>query len=189
MLLFIFIVGYGNRHTWYQLPLVPIMAAFAGGTCAVLGDKILQRPLRIPFSILLIVSFAFLSFVRLKSLYDPIFHPLRDLGLELKRVTSENSLIVAADNGNPIIFYYSERKGWHFPESDAIFVSDPHDSEQAIRNLQQLQETGATHFVLTAHTRWWLDYYRDFAQHLADHATLMESTSEYQIYRLNPAPK
>ena len=189
MLLFIVIVGYGNRHNWYQLPLVPIIAAFAGGTCAVLGDRILQRPLRITFAILLIVSFGVLSFVRLKLLYDPIFLPLRDLGLELKRVTPENALVVAADNGDPIIFYYSERKGWHFPESDAIFVGDPYDSEQAIRNLKQLQGQGAAYFVLTAHTRWWLDYYREFAQYLADHATLMESTSEYQIYRLNPAPE
>ena len=30
MILFIFCVGYGNRHPWYQLPLVPIAAVFAG---------------------------------------------------------------------------------------------------------------------------------------------------------------
>src|SRR5439155_5383511 len=29
-ILFIIVVGYGNRHQWYQLPLVPIAAAFAG---------------------------------------------------------------------------------------------------------------------------------------------------------------
>ena len=30
MIVFIIVVGYGNRHRWYQLPLVPIVAAFAG---------------------------------------------------------------------------------------------------------------------------------------------------------------
>ncbi|MFN2623072.1 MAG: ArnT family glycosyltransferase [Chthoniobacterales bacterium] len=34
MLLFIFFVGYGNRHQWYQLPLAPIAAVFAGCACA-----------------------------------------------------------------------------------------------------------------------------------------------------------
>ncbi|HEX4696473.1 MAG TPA: glycosyltransferase family 39 protein, partial [Candidatus Udaeobacter sp.] len=30
MILFTVVAGYGNRHRWYQLPLVPIAAAFAG---------------------------------------------------------------------------------------------------------------------------------------------------------------
>ena len=184
-LLFIFVVGYGNRHPWYQLPLVPVAAAFAGATCAFGADKISQGWLKITLPILLIVLFAVLSFADLKPLYRPIFGPLRDLGLKLKQVTPENSLIVAADNGDPIVFYYAGRKGWHFPERDAIFMGDPHDSSQAITNLEQLYQRGATHFVLTAHTLWWLDYYPEFAQYLDKHATLMESSSEYRIYKLN----
>ena len=34
MIVFVIVVGYGNRHLWYQLPLVPIAAAFAGAGCA-----------------------------------------------------------------------------------------------------------------------------------------------------------
>src|SRR6188472_4344406 len=33
LVLFVVAVGYGNRHPWYQLPLVPITAAFAGAGC------------------------------------------------------------------------------------------------------------------------------------------------------------
>src|SRR5438445_6392737 len=40
MILFFVVVGYGNRHRWYQLPLVPIAAAFAGAACAFIGSKI-----------------------------------------------------------------------------------------------------------------------------------------------------
>ena len=43
MILFIVIVGYGNRHQWYQLPLVPIAAAFAGAACVFVGSKISRR--------------------------------------------------------------------------------------------------------------------------------------------------
>ena len=43
MLLFVVAVGYGNRHPWYQLPFVPIAAAFAGAGCAFLGSKISSR--------------------------------------------------------------------------------------------------------------------------------------------------
>src|SRR5207244_4856130 len=61
MLLFFVVVGYGNRHRWYQLPLVPIAAAFAGAACAFFGSKISSRPVAITFSILLASSFAILS--------------------------------------------------------------------------------------------------------------------------------
>src|SRR6266513_5899461 len=40
MILFIVIVGYGNRHQWYQLPFIPIASAFAGAACALVGAKI-----------------------------------------------------------------------------------------------------------------------------------------------------
>src|SRR5207249_2032119 len=40
MIIFMIVVGYGNRHRWYQLPLVPIAAAFAGAACAFIGSKI-----------------------------------------------------------------------------------------------------------------------------------------------------
>src|SRR6266498_400425 len=47
IVLFIVVVGYGNRHPWYQLPLVPITAAFAGAACAFFGSKISSRPVAI----------------------------------------------------------------------------------------------------------------------------------------------
>src|SRR5262249_18890724 len=40
MVLFVIVVGYGNRHPWYQLPFAPIAAAFAGAACAFLGSRI-----------------------------------------------------------------------------------------------------------------------------------------------------
>src|SRR5204863_4554275 len=57
MLLFIVVVGYGNRHRWYQLPLVPIAAAFAGAACASIGSRISSRFAAITSSIVLAVSF------------------------------------------------------------------------------------------------------------------------------------
>ena len=62
MIVFIIIVGYGNRHRWYQLPLVPIAAAFAGAGCAFMGSKISSRLAAITSSILLAVTFLILAF-------------------------------------------------------------------------------------------------------------------------------
>jgi hypothetical protein len=88
--------------------------------------------------------------------------------------------------GDPTIFYYAERKGWHFLERDATYNGTPEDSEHAIENLEQLRHDGATHFVLIRNTLWWIWAYPDFIHHLGDNATLIEATPEFRIYSLNP---
>ncbi|HEY4257645.1 MAG TPA: glycosyltransferase family 39 protein [Candidatus Udaeobacter sp.] len=186
MVLFVVIVGYGNRHRWYQLPLVPITAAFAGTACAFIGSKIASsRVAAVTLSILLAGSFALLPYVFVQPLYEPSAAQLRDAGLELNRITAPDALIVAADTGDPTIFYYAERKGWHFLERDATYAGNPSDSQQAIADLEQLRRRGATHLVFTINTLWWLDYYPEFAQHLAESAELIEATPEFRIYKLS----
>lgn len=186
MILFIIIAGFGNRHPWYQLPLVPIAAAFAGAACASIATKFESRGAQLALSILLAGCFGFLSFVYARPFYRPLAGQLHDAGLQLKRTTAPNSLIVAADTGDPTIFYYAERKGWHFLEKDGIYEGNPLDSEQLIVDLAKLRQRGATHLVLTANTFWWLDYYREFAEHVGESATLVEATPQFKIYKLNP---
>ena len=189
MVLFIIVAGYGNRHPWYQLPLVPIAAAFAGAACAFFRSKISSRVVVMTFSILLASSFAILAYLYVRPLYRSSAAALRDAGMELRKTTAPGSLIIAADSGDPTIFYYAERKGWHFLEEGGIYDGNPSDSPQAIADLEQLRGRGATHFVLSADTFWWLDYYPEFAQHLTESATLIEATPEFKIYRLTAVTK
>jgi len=184
MIVFIIVVGYGNRHRWYQLPLVPIAAAFAGAGCGFVGSKISSRLAAITSSILLAVTFLIFAFGNVQPFYESSAAQLRDAGLELKKVTPPDALIVAADMGDPTIFYYADRKGWHFLEKDAIYNGNPDDSEQAIENLERLRRRGATHFVLSRNTFWWLQSYPEFAAHLTNNATLIQATPEFRIYKL-----
>jgi 4-amino-4-deoxy-L-arabinose transferase-like glycosyltransferase len=189
MVLFVIVLGYGNRHLWYQLPLVPIAAGFAGAACAFAGSKISSRLIAVTLSILLVSSFTMSAFSYVRPFYQPSAAQLRDAGLELNKVTAPNALIVAADMGDPTIFYYAERKGWHFLENDAIYNGTPDDSEQAIENLARLQRRGATHFVFTKNTFWWMQSYPEFVDHLSKHATLIEATPEFRIYELPPTTR
>ena len=163
MVVFIIVVGYGNRHRWYQLPLVPIAAAFAGATCAFVASKISSRVIAVTLSVLL---GEFVHNPRVLVQFNRSTNHLQrnfaHAGLELKKATPPDALIVAADMGDPTIFYYAERKGWHFPENDAIYNGNPDDSEQAIENLERLRRRGATHFVFTRNTFWWFQSYPEF---------------------------
>ena len=182
-LLFVFFVGYGNRHQWYQLPLVPIAAVFAGCACAWIGRCGIPRPLVTLGAFLLIGSFVISSYFCVQPLYRPAAASLRDLGLELNEATTPNSLIIAATDGDPTVFYYAHREGWHFL-GDGVYDGNPLDSAQIIANLEKLRSRGATHLVFYAGTQWWLDYYKEFAEHLATNATLVEQTREFTIYKL-----
>ena len=184
MVLFIILVGYGNRHPWYQLPLVPIAAAFAGAACAFFRSKISSRIVVMTLSILLASSFAIIAYLYLRPLYESSAAQLRDAGLELRKTTAPDSLIIAADTGDPTIFYYAERKGWHFLEEDGIYNGNPGDSHQAIADLERLRHRGATHLVFTANTFWWLESYPEFTRHLAEVATLPNATPRFRIYKL-----
>jgi 4-amino-4-deoxy-L-arabinose transferase-like glycosyltransferase len=189
MILFIVIVGYGNRHQWYQLPLIPIAAAFAGAACVFVGSKVASRAVKISFSILLAVSFSFSAFLYARNFYQPSAAPLRDAGFKLKAITQSNTLVVAADNGDPTVLYYAERKGWHFLEKNGIYDGEPRDSAQAIVDLEELRKRGASYLVVTSNTSWWLDYYEQLGEYVRRTATIMDETSEFKIYKLNPVPK
>jgi hypothetical protein len=104
--------------------------------------------------------------------------------VELRKITARDSLIIAADNSDPTVFYYAERRGWHFLEKEGIYDGNPSDSHQIIVDLEQLRGCGATHLVFTTNTFWWLEYYPEFARHLAESATLLQATPQFRIYRL-----
>jgi 4-amino-4-deoxy-L-arabinose transferase-like glycosyltransferase len=184
MLLFIVLVGYGNRHQWYQLPLVPIAAVFAGCACAWFAAWTgFSRKILGFGALLLVVSFALSSYFCVQPFYRPASASLRNLGLELNEATTPSALIIAATDGDPTVFYYAHRKGWHFL-GDGVYDGNPLDSAQIIANLEKLQSRGATHLVFYAGTQWWLDYYKEFADRLAQNATLVEQTPEFTIYKL-----
>jgi hypothetical protein len=180
------IVGYGNRHRWYQLPLAPIAAAFASAAYALVDSKLPSRVMAATLSILLVGSFVILAFCYVRPFYQSSAAQLRDAGLELKKVTPPGALIVAADIGDPTIFYYAKCKVGTFWRTRPFTTAIRDDSEQAIENLGQLRGRGATHFVFTRNTFWWLHSYAEFAAHLRTDATPIEATPEFKIYKLTP---
>ena len=186
MVLFIVVVGYGNRHPWYQLPLVPIFAAFAGTACSLLAERISNRVFKICLAVALIVGVLVPAFVYGSKFYEPTAAPMRDAGLILKRIAPSKALVIAADNGDPTIFYYAERKGWHFTEEDGIFYGEPRDSAQAIVDLERLRKRGANFLVFSSDTSWWLDYYQELGNYVSNNSRLVEETREFKIYQFNP---
>ena len=107
----------------------------------------------------------------------------------MHEITPTDARIVAADGGDPTLFYYAHRKGWHFLEKNGVWQNLPLDSAEAISNLEDLRNRGATYLVFPFRSRWWLDYYNDFAVYLKTSTEAVEVTPRFAIYRLTRSRK
>src|SRR5437762_2110184 len=126
--------------------------------------KVSSRVATVALSILLAGSFAILAFLYVRPLYESSAAQLRDAGLELNKLTVSDALVVAVDGGNPTIFYYAKRKGWHFLEQNGIYGGNPKNSRQAIADFERLRRKRATHSVFTKPRFSWLEIYPDFTR-------------------------
>lgn len=63
----------------------------------------------------------------------------------------------------------------HFPQDQAGAYAGhhPRDSAAATAELERLRRHGAEYLVIPATARWWLDFYGDFAAHLANHGEVV----------------
>ena len=186
MILFVIVVGYGNRHPWYHLPLLPVVAAFAGYAVQRIGLRLQNAGhwIKVAATALILALFTGQSYSATRNFYRSSAADLRALGLALKSATAPNSLIIVADYGDPTALYYAERKGWHFLEKDAIYNGHPVSSADAIAGLEKLQKEGAPHIAFYPNTFWLFDLYPEFARHLASATTTVVATHEYRIYEL-----
>jgi 4-amino-4-deoxy-L-arabinose transferase-like glycosyltransferase len=179
---FIIAAGWGNRHDWYQLPLVPVATALAGmaghrtyrRVAALMGSKL---------ALFLIVglfwsALAYCSYVSVTPLYADQRPALWQIGNELNRITPPDALVIIADDGDPRAIYYSNRRGWHFLE-DGLFKGYPADTQQAIAWLEKFRTAGATYLAFPQDALWWFDRYKGFQQYLESRYRRQTGTQEH----------
>jgi len=178
MVSFVIVVGYGNRHPWYQLPFVPIAAVFAG---AFVG-KIQSRWFQVAGVSFFLIWSAFTS----RQHFFPAAQPALALGGALRQQTPPRALIMIADDGDPTALYYGHRKGWHLLEAGGVFYGNPSDGGQIIENVRLLRARGGTYFACLRGTKWWLEVYPDFTDYLARNASLVSANDDYRLYHFAP---
>ena len=184
--LFVVMAGHGNRHPWYQLPVVPVAAAFGGRALdfalrrlgALTGSKITESFV----GMILLAALTLVSYTHVRPLYDPWAKSLWKAGHAIDRLAPPDALAVYVVGGDSSGIYYGRRNGWHaFDDSD---WGEPLDSEQAIMELERLRERGARYLVFTEYTVWWLDYYKDFQEYLDSWYRRVSDTPHYVIFAL-----
>ena len=90
MIIFMVIVGRGNAHPWYQLPLVPVAAAFTGRLLAEVVRQLARWVhAKIACAVVCLLFFlplTALSYLSLRRIYDPWAMPLWQAGQALDQL-------------------------------------------------------------------------------------------------------
>ncbi len=168
IMLFMLLAGRGSSwHPWYQLPLVPVAAAFAGRTVDLALTRVARRGgarVAAVLGCLYLGAVAGVAAVHVRPLYEPLAQPLREAGREIDRLAPAEALVVFTE-WDPTTVYYSRRKGWRL-ERTGVPWAVPRDADEAIGALDALRARGARYLVFTRHARWWFDRYAGLEQHL-----------------------
>jgi hypothetical protein len=189
IILWVFLAGRGNRHQWYQLPLVPVAAAFAGGALDFALRRLKHCSKLLPFIVgcVFFGALSYLSYYYVQPLYRPWGIPSLHAGSELDHLASPDALVMAANNGDPTPLYYSRRRGWHFPQASNLpwLWPWPANGREVINELEHLRAEGGSYLILTQYTFYLLwGEYSEFQKHLDSAYRRIRDTDEYIIFDL-----
>lgn len=119
------------------------------------------------------------------------YQRLRDqIRLEVERTVPRGATVLVISKGDGALVDLPNRRGWHFPQTEhgAYAGQHPADSREAIRRLEALRTQGAEYLVIPATSRWWLDYYAEFHEHLESHFSRQPVAGDScEIYSLGRA--
>jgi hypothetical protein len=71
-----------------------------------------------------------------------------------------------------------------FLERDGRYWGPPADSATASGEMERLRAGGAAFIVFSSGARWWLDHYREFAEHLKAHYPCALDNGRLVVFRL-----
>ena len=103
----------------------------------------------------------------------------------VREVVPADARIAVVDKWDPTLLHLSRRRGWHFPDRQAMPGGYPIDCETAVGHLEQLRRRGADYLVFPCSSLWWLDHYPGLLRHLEDSGDRVWQDERCVIYRLS----
>jgi len=90
------------------------------------------------------------------------------------------SALLVVSKGDAALLDVPGMSALHFPQdgSGGYAGHHPRDSASASAELEKMRRAGAEYFVIPATARWWLDFYADFALHLASHCEVVADIAD-----------
>jgi GT2 family glycosyltransferase len=115
-------------------------------------------------------------------------HLREEILLQVEKTVPPGATVLVISKGDGALVDLPNRRGWHFPRTEhgAYAGQHPGTSTEAIQRLEALRSQGAQYLVIPSTSRWWLDYYTEFHDHLESHCSRQPGTGDScDIYRLD----
>jgi GT2 family glycosyltransferase len=112
----------------------------------------------------------------------------------VRQKVPKNCRVLVISKGDRLLLDLDGREAQHFPQTPRGVYAGHHpaDSAGAIAHLEDLRGKGADHLLVPATSAWWLEYYKEFQQHLRRYRTVSEDIHTCLLYDLRqpvlPAP-
>lgn len=179
IIIYILIVARGNQvHEYYQLPFLLPAVVFLGKTFAHYIPQqnhtaYQNRRVRTFYYACLVLTLI-LSFLRIEVLFDG---ERRDLSLfkladAVQQTTKPNDLIITVSQGNPVVLYNCERKGW---------ICSPSDIDSLF--LQKKKALGAR-YVVTEKRIFITSHFENKLSFLTSNYLIIKDDEDYLIAKL-----
>ena len=86
----------------------------------------------------------------------------------VERETPRGTTVAVVSRGDAALLAFDNRRGWHFPQTEQGVYAGHHpaDSAAAIAHVEDVRARGARYLLVPRTAFWWLDYYKEFHQHL-----------------------
>jgi len=114
-------------------------------------------------------------------------HLVEQVRETVDRQVPAGARVLVVSRGDRELVRMRGRRAGHFPQDEEGRYAGHHpaDSGAAVAELERLRGSGAQYLVFPPSALWWLDHYREFAQHLGRNYQRLGSDS-CQIFELSP---
>jgi GT2 family glycosyltransferase len=98
------------------------------------------------------------------------------------------STVLMVSKGDERLVELDGLRAWHFPctPNGTWAGRHPADSAEAIAQLEELQEAGASYIAIPRPALWWLDFYEGLAMHLARRGGPLVEEDDCLVFALGP---
>jgi len=100
----------------------------------------------------------------------------------------KDATVLVVSKGDDQLLQLNGRRTWHFPcaEDGTYLWHHPETGAEAIARLEALRGQGAQYLLLPATAFWWLEFYREFGEHLRQHYPEILRKPSCRVFALQP---
>jgi GT2 family glycosyltransferase len=97
------------------------------------------------------------------------------------------SVVAVVSRGDDALIDLADGEGWHFPRAaDGAYAGHhPATSDEAIERLNDARDRGADYLLIPQTMRWWMDFYREFADFLQSRCRVVADTEAFLLFALH----